>query len=81
MTDTNSPSAAASAPLRFLSVKQVLDRLSISRSLLLKLRKSGDFPRAVPVCEKRRAFLEHEIVAWMESRVALRDQEQDDDQV
>lgn len=66
-------------PLRFLSVKQVLERTSISRSQLLKLRKSGGFPRAVPVCEKRRAFLEHEVAAWMESRIALRDNQGIDD--
>ncbi|NKB83342.1 helix-turn-helix transcriptional regulator [Brucella grignonensis] len=79
MTDTNSTTDIA--PIRFLSVKQVLDRVSISRSMLLKLRNAGDFPRAVPILEKRRGFLEHEVTAWMESRVALRDQEHDDGEI
>ncbi len=71
MTETIS----ATAPLRFLSVNDVLDRLAISRSLLLKLRATPDFPKEVPISEKRLGFVEAEILAWMEGRIALRDQE------
>lgn len=70
MTDVIVPSA----PLRFLSVNDVLDRLAISRSLLLKLRLAGNFPKEVLISEKRKGFIESEIVAWMEARIALRDQ-------
>ena len=55
-------------------VNDVLDRLAISRSLLLKLRLAGNFPKEVLISEKRKGFIESEIVAWMEARIALRDQ-------
>ncbi|NNV19524.1 AlpA family phage regulatory protein [Ochrobactrum pseudogrignonense] len=71
MTEVTAPSV----PLRFLSVNDVLARLAISRSLLLKLRISGNFPKEVRITGKRVGFIEAEIVAWMEGRIALRDQE------
>ncbi len=47
--------------------------ISFSRMHIYRLMKSGDFPKSVPVGKNRVAWLESELDAWIESRVAQRD--------
>ncbi len=56
---------------RFLPLREVLARTSLSRSQIYRLIASGDFPKAVPL-GARRAFLESEIQEWMDARIAER---------
>ena len=58
---------------RFLSLRAVLDRTSLSRSTVYRLMEAGGtFPRSVTVSAGRVAFLESEIEAWMDARLAER---------
>lgn len=54
------------APTRFLSLRQVLDRTSISRSLVYQLIKDEERPFPAPVHIGRRSvWLEGEVEAYM----------------
>jgi prophage regulatory protein len=44
-----------------------------SRTHIKRLMDEGKFPRPVQVGERRIAWLESEILAWLEARVAKRD--------
>jgi prophage regulatory protein len=45
---------------------------SMSRSMINRLRADGRFPVAVPLGERRVAFVRAEVEAWINERVALR---------
>lgn len=47
--------------------------IPFSRMHIYRLMKSGEFPKTVPVGKNRVAWLESELDAWIESRVAQRD--------
>lgn len=46
---------------------------SLSRTSVNKKRAAGTFPQAVPLGERRVAFVRAEVVEWIESRIAARD--------
>lgn len=60
--------------LRFLPVKEVVRRTSLSRATVYRLVQSGEFPRPVSLTGARAAWVEAEVAAWMQSRLASRDQ-------
>lgn len=55
------------------SPRQVCQRLSIGRTTLWYLEKSGDFPKAIQISKGRKGFLVSEIDAWIERQAAKRD--------
>jgi len=57
---------------RFISLREVLNRTSLSKTHTYRLIKVGTHPRPVPLGPHRVAFLESEIDAWMEKRIAER---------
>lgn len=48
----------------FLPLSEVVRRTSLSRSTLLALVKSGDFPRPLNVTPNRSAYLESDVIEW-----------------
>jgi len=60
-------------PLRLLPTAVVLDRISMSKPTLYRLINAGEFPKPVPVGRQRIAFIESEVQAWIDQRIALRD--------
>jgi prophage regulatory protein len=60
-------------PSKLLRLEEVLARVPISKSSVLRQVSEGLFPRPVRVGERRVAWLEDEIVAWQAARVAARD--------
>ena len=58
-------------PERFLQLRDVIHLTSLSRSTIYRLIASGDFPKAVAL-GSRRAYLEPEVVAWQDARIAER---------
>ncbi len=54
--------------IRFLSMKAVVAKTSLSRSQIYRLIKDGDFPQAVPL-GGRVAYIESEVTAWIEARI------------
>ncbi len=58
---------------RFITVEEVIDRVSISRTHLYRLIKDGNFPKQVPIGQYKVAFLESEIEDWISSRLEARE--------
>lgn len=58
---------------RFLSRKQVEQLTSIKTTSLYEMIKEGTFPKPVSISEGRKAWVDSEVKAWMDSRIALRD--------
>lgn len=60
--------------LCFLPVKEVVKRTSLSRATVYRLVQAGAFPLPVSLTGARSAWVETEIIAWMQSRLASRNQ-------
>ena len=61
-----SPNREVEVPIRFLSLRQVLDRMSVSRSLVYQLINDDERPFPPPVHVGRRSvWLEGEVEAYM----------------
>ena len=57
---------------RFISLREVLSRTSLSKTHTYRLINVGTHPRPVPLGPHRVAFLESEVEEWMADRVAAR---------
>lgn len=57
---------------RFISMKEVLSRVSWSKTHVYRLIKAGTFPTPVKLGPHKIAFLESEIEAWMNQRIKAR---------
>lgn len=64
--------APAEVVLRFLPVKEVVRRTSLSRATVYRLVQAGTFPKPVTLTGARTAWVETEITTWMQSRLASR---------
>lgn len=62
------------APSRLMSMNEVVHAICLSRAMINIYRNAGTFPRAVAIGDKRIAFLRAEIDAWIDQRIAARDQ-------
>lgn len=62
----------ASIPSKFLTFKQVSDRVNLTRSPLYRRIREGSFPKPVKLGAMSR-WVESEIDAWMSSRISARD--------
>ena len=58
---------------RFLSMREVLDRTTLSKTHTYRLINAGRHPRPVPLGPHRVALLESEVQDWMAERVRERD--------
>jgi prophage regulatory protein len=56
-----------------VSLNDAAKMTSMSRTMLNKLRGRGDFPQAVPLGERRVAFVRQEVMTWIDARVAARE--------
>ena len=59
---------------RLLPLAEVAARTCLSKSAIYLKVSLGEFPRSVPLGKRSRAWLEHEIDAWIEERAQARDQ-------
>ena len=57
---------------RFISMAEVIDRVSFSKTHIYRKIASGTFPRPVPLGPQKIAFLEQEIEQWMAERLRAR---------
>lgn len=55
-----------------VSLNDAARMTSLSRSMLNRYRAEGRFPRAVPLGEKRVAFVAAEVRDWISERIAAR---------
>ena len=66
-------SPASGEPLSLLRLREVCRRTCKSRSELYRRIAAGDFPQPVKLGERASAWPEHEVTAWVASRIAARD--------
>jgi prophage regulatory protein len=60
--------------MRILRMPGMQTKLELSASSIYELQDTDpDFPKSVPLSEHRVGWLESEVDAWIEKRVALRD--------
>lgn len=57
---------------RFLRRREVEKRTTLSRSQIYARMAKGTFPQAVPLGERAVGWVEAEIEAWMQARIAAR---------
>lgn len=55
-----------------VSMKRACELTSLSRTMLNRYRADGRFPAAVPLGDKRIAFVKSEITNWIDQRIAAR---------
>lgn len=56
-----------------VSLNDVCQMTSLSRTAVNIKRQRGEFPAAVSLGEKRVAFVRSEVDAWIDARIAARD--------
>ena len=57
---------------RFLRVNQVANKTGVSRSTIYLYLSEGRFPRPVHISERLVVWVESEVDAWMQERIATR---------
>ncbi|MCF3932894.1 AlpA family phage regulatory protein [Acuticoccus sp. M5D2P5] len=59
---------------RILSPKQTAEKIGVSSTTLERIVADRDtqFPSAVRITERRIGYLEHEVAAWIQHRIATR---------
>lgn len=57
---------------RFLRLPEVMSRTALSRSGIYAAIQRGEFPHSIPLGGKSVAWLESEITAWQDARIAHR---------
>jgi prophage regulatory protein len=55
-----------------ISLNDACRLTSLSRTAINRWRDLGKFPKAVPLGDKRVAFVRAEVIAWIEARIAER---------
>jgi prophage regulatory protein len=58
---------------KFLRLPEVLSRVPLSKSTVLRQVAEGSFPQPARLGARRVAWLEHEIVEWEQACIAERD--------
>lgn len=58
---------------RLITMKDVRDRTSLSKTEIYRRINAGTFPRQVHIGPARVAFVEREVDAWMAARVGARE--------
>ena len=67
-SDTNKlPNQKALLPL-VISIIQVSQITTLSRSTIYRMIKKGDFPKAIRLTQNRNGFLREEIYEWVNGR-------------
>ena len=59
-------------PRRFLTERTVTELTTLHRTQIARMVRAGAFPKPVYVSERRKAWPEAEIAAWMEAATANR---------
>jgi len=58
---------------RVLRLPAVVAKTGLGRSLIYESMEKGDFPDSIPLGERAVGWLESEIDAWIDQRIAKRD--------
>ncbi|MEW5691615.1 AlpA family transcriptional regulator, partial [Comamonas kerstersii] len=53
-------------PMRFLKLKEVMEKTALSRSAIYRKMNDGEFPQSVSLGERAIAWVESEVDEWMD---------------
>lgn len=56
--------------MQFLRIRQVIERVGLSRSAVYALAKSGQFPAPIKIGQRASAWLASDVDDWQKQRVA-----------
>ncbi|EPE3040412.1 AlpA family transcriptional regulator [Vibrio cholerae] len=59
-------------PMRFLKLKEVMEKTALSRSAIYRKMNEGEFPESVNLGERAIAWVESEVDEWMAERLQTR---------
>ncbi len=59
--------------MKLIRITQVMECTGLARSTVYKFIAQGDFPKPVKLGPRVAAWVEAEVLAWMESKVKCRD--------
>ncbi|EJS1625573.1 MULTISPECIES: AlpA family transcriptional regulator [Vibrio] len=59
-------------PMRFLKLKEVMEKTALSRSAIYRKMNDGEFPESVSLGDRAVAWVESEVDEWMEERLEMR---------
>ncbi|ENQ8616746.1 AlpA family transcriptional regulator [Vibrio fluvialis] len=59
-------------PMRFLKLKEVMEKTALSRSAIYRKMNDGEFPQSVSLGDRAVAWVESEVDEWMEERLQNR---------
>ena len=54
---------------RFIRLKEVMERTSLSRSTIYQMMSAGGFPSQIPIGRRAVGWLKREIDEWIETRI------------
>lgn len=66
------PSASNDNTPQLISLNDVCRMTSLSRTMVNRYRAEGRFVPAVPLGDRRVAFVRAEVIAWIEDKIAAR---------
>jgi prophage regulatory protein len=59
---------------RLIKLPEVIKATGLSRSEIYRLEGAGKFPQRVPLSERSTAWVETEVLAWVQAKIAAREQ-------
>ena len=59
---------------KIIRASELSDYTGLKSTQIDALIQRGDFPKAVKLSERRKGWLESELISWQQSRIAARDQ-------
>ncbi|MET1281186.1 helix-turn-helix transcriptional regulator [Vibrio navarrensis] len=59
--------------MKFLRLKDVMEKTGLSKSAIYNKIKEGEFPASVPIGSRTVAWIDSDINDWLEWRVQVRD--------
>lgn len=70
VTQVVPPNHECPPPTRLIRISEVQHRTGFSRSQIYRLITMGKFPRPIKAAEATSAWIENEVQAWIEGRIA-----------
>ncbi|MEZ9404961.1 AlpA family transcriptional regulator [Vibrio sp. 10N.286.48.F5] len=61
-------------PMRFLKLKEVMQKTALSRSAIYRKMNEDQFPQSISLGDRAVAWVESEVQDWVTDRVAERDE-------
>ncbi|WP_426664080.1 helix-turn-helix transcriptional regulator [Rhodanobacter aciditrophus] len=60
----------AQRPRRLIRIREATQRTGLSKAMVYRLIAAGQFPRQIRLTERTSAWVESEVQAWVDSRIA-----------